>query len=69
MRSSCLNKKETIENLKIKNCFVHETVLFRAKVDFDKHIMFENEFFEEFLWHSSVVRIDNCPNFQKEWFD
>ena len=67
--TSNLNKKDTIENLKIKNCFIKETLLIWAEVNFDEHIMSERQFLEQILWHNSLVRIDNCPIFYQEWFD
>ena len=66
---SNLNKKDTIENLRIKNCFIKETLLIWAEVNFDEHIMSEKQFVEQILWHNSLVRIDNCPIFYREWFD
>ena len=35
--TSNLNKKDTIENLKIKNCFIKETLLIWAEVNFEDH--------------------------------
>ena len=67
--TSNLNKKDTIENLRIKNCFIEETLLIWAEVNFDEYIMSEKRFVEQILWHSSLVRIDNCPIFYREWFD
>ena len=67
--TSNLNKKDTIENLGIKNCFIKETLLIWAEVNFDEHIMSEKQFVEQILWHNSLVRIDNCPIFYREWFD
>ena len=67
--TSNLNKKDTIENLKIKNCFIKETLLIWAEVNFDEHIMSEKQFLEQILWHNSLVRIDNYPIFYREWFD
>ena len=67
--TSNLNKKDTIENLTIKNCFIKETLLIWAEVNFNEHIMFEKQFVEQILWHNSLVRIDNCPIFYREWFD
>ena len=67
--TSNLNKKDTIENLKIKNYFIKEALLIRAEVNFDHHIMSEKQFLEQILWHDSLVRIDNCPIFYQEWFD
>ena len=66
---SNLNKKDTIENLKIKNCFIKVTLLIWAEVNFEDHIMSEKQFHEQILWHNSLVRIDNCPIFYQEWFD
>ena len=66
--TSNLNKKDTIENLKIKNCFMKETLLIWAEVNFDEHIMSEKQFLEQSLWHNSLVRINNCPIFCREWF-
>lgn len=37
--TSNLNEKDTIESLKIKNCFIKETLLIWAEVHFDEHIM------------------------------
>ena len=67
--TSNFNKKDTIENLKIKNCFIKETLLIWAEVNFDDHIMSEKQFLEQILWDNSLVRIDNCPIFYQEWFD
>ena len=67
--TSNLNKKDTIENLKIKNCSIKETLLIWAEVNFDEHIMSEKQFLEQILWHNSLVRIDNYPIFYREWFD
>ena len=67
--TSNLNKKDTIENLRIKNCFIKETLLIWAEVNFDEHIMSKKQFVEQILWHNSLVRIDNCPIFYREWFD
>ena len=53
---SNLNKKDTIENLKIKNGFIKETLLIWAEVNFDEHIMAEKPFFEQILWHNSLVK-------------
>ena len=61
--TSNVNKKDTIENLKIKNCFIW------AEVNFEDHIMSEKQFLEQMLWYNSLVRIDNCPLFYQEWFD
>ena len=66
--TSNLNKKDTIENLMIKNCFIKETLLIWAEVNFDEHIMSEKQFLEQRLWHNSRVRINNCPIFYQEWF-
>ena len=30
--------------------------------------MSEKQFLEQSLWHNSLVRIDNCPIFYREWF-
>ena len=67
--TSNLNKKDTIENLNIKNCFMEETLLIWTEVGFDEHIISEKQFLEQFLWHNSPVRINNCPIFYREWFD
>ena len=67
--TSNLNKKDTIENLKIKNCFIKDTLLIWAEVNFDEHIMSEKQFLEQSLWNNSLVRIDNCPIFHRKWFD
>ena len=64
-----LNKKDTIENLKIKNCFIKETPLIRAEVNFEDHIMSEKQSLEQILWYNSLIRIDNCPFFYQEWLD
>ena len=45
--TSNLNKKDTIENLRIKNCFIKETLLIWAEVNFDEHIMSEKQFVEQ----------------------
>ena len=66
---SSLNKKDTIENLKIKNCFIKETLLIWAEVNFDGHIMSVKQFLEQMLRHRSLVRIHNCPTFYQELFD
>jgi len=63
------NKKDIIENLKIKNCFMKETLSIWAEVNFDDHIMSEKQFLEQSLWHNSLVRIENSPIFYQEWFD
>ena len=63
--TSNLNKKDTIENLKINNCFIKETLLIWA----DGHIMSEKQFLKQILWYNSLVRIDNCPIFYQEWFN
>ena len=31
--------------------------------------MSEKQFLEQSLWNNSLVRIDNCPIFYREWFD
>ena len=49
--TSNLNKKDTIENLKIKNCFIKETLLIWAEVNFDEHIMSKKQFLEQSLWN------------------
>ena len=67
--TSNLNKKDTIENLKIKNCFIKETLLIWAEVNFDEHIMSEKSFLEQSLWNNSLIRIHNCPIFYREWFE
>ena len=67
--TSNLNKKDIIENLKIKNCFMKETLSIWAEVNFDDHIMSEKKFLEQILWHNSLVRIENSPIFYQEWFD
>ena len=67
--TSNLNKKDIIENLKIKNCFMKETLSIWAEVNFDDHIMSEKQFLEQILWHNSLVRIENSPIFYQEWFD
>lgn len=38
---SNLNKKDIIENFKIKNCFIKEILLIWVEVNFDEYIMFE----------------------------
>ena len=58
--TSTLNKKDTIENLKVKNCFIKDTLLIWAEVNFDHHLKSEKQFLEQILWHNSLVRIDNC---------
>lgn len=63
------NKKDIIENLKIKNCFMKETLSIWAEVNFDDHKMSEKQFLEQSLWHNSLVRIENSPIFYQEWFD
>ena len=64
--TSNLNKKDTIENLKIKNCFIKETLLIWAEVNFEDHIMSEKQFLEQILWYNSLVRIDNIPLINRE---
>ena len=66
--TSNLNKKDTIESLNIKNCFMKETLLIWTEVRFDEHIISEKQFLEQILWHNSLVRINNCPIFYREWF-
>ena len=46
---------ETIENLKIKTCFIKETLLILAEVKFHEHIMSETQLLEQILWHNSLV--------------
>lgn len=55
--ASNLNKKDTIENLKIKNCFIKETLLSWAEVNFDEHMMSEKQFLEQILWNNSLVKL------------
>ena len=50
-------------------CFIKEILLIWAEVNFDEHIMSEKQFLEQILWHNSLVRINNCPIFYREWFD
>ena len=64
-----LNRKDIIGNLKIKNCFMKETLSIWAEVNFDDHIMSEKQFLDQILWHNSLVRIENSPIFYQEWFD
>ena len=54
-----LNKKDTIENLKIKNCFINEILSIWAEVNFDENIISEKQFLGQMLWHNSLIRIDN----------
>ena len=67
--TSNLNNKETTQNLKIKNRFITETLLIWAEVNFDDLIMSKEQFLQQILWHSSLIRIDNGPIFYQEWFD
>ena len=67
--TSNLNKKDTIENLKIKNNFIKEILSIWAEVNFDENITSEKQFLEQTLWYNSLIRIDNCPVFYREWFD
>ena len=67
--TSNLNKKDIIENLKIKNCFMKETLSIWAEVNFHDHIMSEKQFLAQTLWHNSLVRIENSSIFYQEWFD
>ena len=46
LTSTDLNKKDIIENLKIKNCFIKETLSIWAEVNFDDHIMSDKQFLE-----------------------
>ena len=55
------NKKDTIENLKIKNNFIKEILSIWAEVNFDENITSDKQFLEQTLWHNSLIRIDNCP--------
>ena len=66
--TSNLNKKDIIENLKIKNCFMKETLSIWAEVNFDDHIMSEKQFLAQILWHNSLVRIEKSSIFYQEWF-
>lgn len=47
--TSNLNKKDTIANLMIKNCFRMETLFIWAEVNFDDQIMSEKQFLEQIL--------------------
>ena len=49
-------KKDTIENLKIKNRFINETLLIWAEVNFDEHIMSEKQFLEKILIMAQLTR-------------
>ena len=69
LTSTDLNKKDIIENLKIKNCFIKETLSIWAEVNFDDHIMSDKQFLEQILWHNSLVKIENSPIFYQELFD
>ena len=40
-----------------------------AEVNFDENITSEKQFLEQTLWYNSLIRIDNCPVFYREWFD
>ena len=65
-----LNKKDTIETLKIKNCFINEILSIWAEVNFDEtDIMSAKQFLGQMLWHKSLIRIDNCPVFYRDWFE
>ena len=44
-----LKKKDTLENLTIKNSFITETRLIQAEVNFDEHVMSEKQFLEQIL--------------------
>ena len=31
--------------------------------------MSEKQFLGQMLWHNSLIRIDNCPVFYRDWFE
>ncbi|CAH3185800.1 unnamed protein product, partial [Porites lobata] len=40
-----------------------------AEVNFDENKTSEKQFLEQTLWHNSLIRIDNCSVFYRQWFD
>lgn len=66
---SNLNKNDTIENLKFKSCFMNEILSIWSEVNFEEHIMSEEQFLEQSLWYNSLVKIGSRPIFYREWFD
>ena len=60
-----LNKLDTSKLISVQDPFLQEILEIWSEVNFDDKIETEQQFFEQHIWHNSLIRIENRPVFYK----
>ena len=63
-----LNKLDTSKLISVQDPFLQEILEIWSEVNFDDKIETEQQFFEQHIWHNSLIRIENRPVFYKHLF-
>ena len=63
-----LNKLDTSKLISVQDPFLLQTLEIWSEVNFDEKIETEQKFFEQHVWHNSLIRIENRPVFYKHIF-
>ena len=62
-----LNANDSKNILQSQDSFISEVLKIWAEINFEDRIVSENYFFNQSLWHNSLIRIDNRPVYYPEW--
>ena len=63
-----LHKCDISKSISVQDPFLQEIIEIWSEINFDAKIQTEQQFFEQHIWHNSLIRIENRPVFYKHLF-